>query len=426
MLRILRTLPFLRQPFPRSLPSHQLIRSTPRRSLVDQHGLVKVQHVRIKQRRRFQGLAYRFLNYVAYTSLIYVTLGLLLEEDDEEEDSGSHTDENEQHGEKDLKVSDTGDVDAAKPTKNEEDAIFIPLGFAYQLPRQFYKGTDPEWQSFVKLSHDKNLCNSLKHQLAGLVGRHVGPSPSIEQVLGKGNKPVKFWLDIDFPDRPPPEYERKGIEITEDHIAWTTRPVHPLHYKKLQQALWPTSIASSVWASYKTIASLQYAKLKKHLNLPLNSETSNTSDSNAAELDLRNVHQRMSPEKQKSAPESESEKHTESSNASKSPGQPSTGSWSSDLSKKLPSWPAVPGLDDEIASAMTAFGKTFARTWQPASPPLERGTAVFSGFVELVGPKGVAVLDVVAGYHAAEARWTTVSVSVRRLQQKKQSPKGGR
>lgn len=44
----------------------------------------------------------------------------------------------------------------------EDDTIFIPLGFAYKLPQRFYKGTDPEWQSFVQLSKDKKLCEFLK------------------------------------------------------------------------------------------------------------------------------------------------------------------------------------------------------------------------------------------------------------------------
>lgn len=44
-----------------------------------------------------------------------------------------------------------GDVPADMP----EDALFIPLGFARQKPQAFYKGTDPEWQSFVDFSKDR-------------------------------------------------------------------------------------------------------------------------------------------------------------------------------------------------------------------------------------------------------------------------------
>ncbi len=44
----------------------------------------------------------------------------------------------------------------------EAKPIFIPLGFPYKLPRTYYKGTDPEWQSFIQLSKDKKQCNNLK------------------------------------------------------------------------------------------------------------------------------------------------------------------------------------------------------------------------------------------------------------------------
>ena len=36
-----------------------------------------------------------------------------------------------------------------------EDAIFIPLGWARQLPSTFYKGSDPEWQGFLEFSQDR-------------------------------------------------------------------------------------------------------------------------------------------------------------------------------------------------------------------------------------------------------------------------------
>lgn len=48
-----------------------------------------------------------------------------------------------------------GEEDVEVPDEMPEDAIFIPLWFARQLPPTFYKGTDPEWQSFIEFSKDK-------------------------------------------------------------------------------------------------------------------------------------------------------------------------------------------------------------------------------------------------------------------------------
>ena len=45
--------------------------------------------------------------------------------------------------------------DADIPEEMPEDALFIPLWFARKKPKTFYKGTDPEWQSFVDFSKDR-------------------------------------------------------------------------------------------------------------------------------------------------------------------------------------------------------------------------------------------------------------------------------
>lgn len=37
----------------------------------------------------------------------------------------------------------------------EEDSFFIPLTWARKLPRTYYKGSDPEWQDFVKVAKDQ-------------------------------------------------------------------------------------------------------------------------------------------------------------------------------------------------------------------------------------------------------------------------------
>ena len=40
------------------------------------------------------------------------------------------------------------------PEEPPEDSWFIPLGWARQRPQTFYKGHDPEWQSFVQFSQN--------------------------------------------------------------------------------------------------------------------------------------------------------------------------------------------------------------------------------------------------------------------------------
>lgn len=37
---------------------------------------------------------------------------------------------------------------------DEEDALFIPMTIPKKMPREYYRGSDPEWQEFKKLSQD--------------------------------------------------------------------------------------------------------------------------------------------------------------------------------------------------------------------------------------------------------------------------------
>ena len=45
--------------------------------------------------------------------------------------------------------------DVEVPETMPEDALFIPLGRVRQRPHTHYKGSDPEWQSFVEFGNDR-------------------------------------------------------------------------------------------------------------------------------------------------------------------------------------------------------------------------------------------------------------------------------
>lgn len=48
------------------------------------------------------------------------------------------------------------------PDELPEDAIFIPLWWGTKRPDRYYKGSDPEWQSYVKFSHDKKKAHATR------------------------------------------------------------------------------------------------------------------------------------------------------------------------------------------------------------------------------------------------------------------------
>ena len=51
----------------------------------------------------------------------------------------------------------------------DEDATFIPLGWARQCPQQPYKGTDPEWQEFVNFSRDEERGAQVRRKIQSLL-----------------------------------------------------------------------------------------------------------------------------------------------------------------------------------------------------------------------------------------------------------------
>lgn len=72
-----------------------------------------------------------------------------------------------------VKEGEEKEEDFQIPDEIPEDAIFVPLGFARQLPRTFYKGTDPEWQSFIEFSKDKKRSQLVRSTYSLILRRLV-------------------------------------------------------------------------------------------------------------------------------------------------------------------------------------------------------------------------------------------------------------
>lgn len=105
--------------------------------------------------------------------------------------------------------------DATPQEKEEMDKnpFFIPfLGTTRPLPLKPYKGTDPEWQEFIKFSKNAQLQNQIREDLANIVSNAVARYPFVKlQLQGDAKLKIrKHWLDIDYPRAPPRQFERSG------------------------------------------------------------------------------------------------------------------------------------------------------------------------------------------------------------------------
>ena len=75
-----------------------------------------------------------------------------IEDEEDQEQSVRQIEGAELEGQEAEEVGDEMGV----PGEMSEETWFIPLWFARERPRTFYKGTDLEWASFVKFSGDKD------------------------------------------------------------------------------------------------------------------------------------------------------------------------------------------------------------------------------------------------------------------------------
>lgn len=93
----------------------------------------------------------------------------------------------------------------------DEPLVFLPFPFTTEEVKQPpYRGSDPEWQTFVKVSQDKKLLQEIKNGLANEIKRGVERNPAFNKLLGGEVAVRKFWLDIIFPPAPPPIHYVSG------------------------------------------------------------------------------------------------------------------------------------------------------------------------------------------------------------------------
>ncbi|KAL2063250.1 hypothetical protein VTL71DRAFT_5055 [Oculimacula yallundae] len=312
----------------------------------------------------------------------------------------------------------------------EEPPIFIPFpGTTKQLPLVPYRGSDPEWQEFVKFSKDKARHQKLREEVTDFVQKVVGKTQVLKVRCGEPMTLRRHWLDIDFPPAPPPLFERKGLELGSFEV--TTRPVDSLTVFKIRNALWPTAVMQSFWSFTKVVVADESQRLAGMLGirsstplsidqlfaqqqqllkggqapqLPTNASTpTQVSDAprdrkeRMAEIRAeREAFMKLSPAEKREAVIEDAKK--------------------SNL-KNL-------AIRDYFLKPITAFKAKLAQTWRPVPNYPPRGSLIISGLVELESPKAMLVFDVRAAWDPKTREFDSRSMSIklRRFQQKKQSP----
>lgn len=307
--------------------------------------------------------------------------------------------------------------------EEDEKPLFIPFpGTTKMIEPVPYRGSDPEWQEFIKFSRDTALSKRIRDELAQYVRQLADRHPVLKMRCGKGMKLRRYWLDVDFPTIPPPEYERSGIEIADDYIAWTTMPVDSLIVHKIRHAFWPTALVKSTWSFTKTLFvddTRRFAKL-------LGFQTSTPPSFDQIVAQQQRMMKKPLPTRDGPARETpaltDPRKAITGTNALEKSDMMTGEANASNKEAKLGEY-----IYAHFFRSIMAFKGTLSRTWKPAPNYPPRGSILVGGLVELDSPKAWLVFDVRAAWDPKTKSYDPRSlyISLRRLQPKKQGPLGG-
>ncbi|POS86115.1 hypothetical protein EPUL_001586 [Erysiphe pulchra] len=307
----------------------------------------------------------------------------------------------------------------------QQQPLFFPLPLTWkEIKQASYRGSDPEWQEFIKLSKQQDVIQQIRRDLANIILNAVKKHPLLILRVGNKMKVRRYWLDVDFPLEPPPEYIQSGIEIGNDYIAWTSQPVDSGTVRKFQRVLWPSSMTISTWNFAKVVIADYLEKianmigfktaapptleqiLTRHRQLMKGSKIS-PHDGSSLEPQLYPVGVDVSP-----APSIKQPKQNQESSQEES----------ENVVEEI-----ITGLRQQFSGPLSAFKKSFAKSWKDATPNPPRGCICVSGLVEIETTKAYLIFDVMAHWDPQTRSYDIESLAagLRRIQLKKQAPKDG-
>jgi hypothetical protein len=364
-------------------------------------------------------------------------ISIEVEEDEEEEKDNKQRSSrpgnqigNEDGGEE----ADEGDVEEEDEEEDDDydDAlIFLPTGFSRPKPKTFYRGSDPEWQEYRKVATDRprvekirsthamrsGLCQSLTatDELSALIRSIAKKNPGYAARLGtidasKG----KAWIEVKFPDGPPIEYERPGIELTED-LEWrkATRPVEELHHQRLAKLLYPSAVSTAIYQDTKRKAAVSWRSFQSYLGWEVKAEPTT----------VKQVIQKVLADPAAPSPPGTSAAPAASdSTASAAPDNKQPAETDSPLAKDVGF--ALPD-PKKLTLDLTQFRQDFRKAVKPYAMQPPRGTFVVMGLIEVYGDRARMTLNVSAAYDPKQGRYVSLQAAVWNLVDHRQRPRGG-
>ncbi|OLN81497.1 hypothetical protein CCHL11_10311 [Colletotrichum chlorophyti] len=313
--------------------------------------------------------------------------------------------------------------------EEETEPWFIPFPFTTkQVAQPPYKGTDPEWQQYVRISKDKELQKRIRSDLANGVKRSMEKYTTLTSRLGSKVSLRRYWLDIDFPYRPPPVYYSSGLLLEGDGLYWSTQPVDSLTVHRLNKILWPEAMTVSTWAFVSALVKQHAQDVSRFLGFESSNRIQYTRTAPDGNIQKRKTEGPL-PSTDRQTPDG-----TPADNASPNVGkttdarqteEPESGGRTNFLRDTAISH--IEGMKQITDGPAREFRKKLAQKWKSTKAHPPNGCVLVSGFIEVEMPKAFVLVDVWGHWNPKTEKYDGKSfhMNIRRIQMKQQGPLRG-
>lgn len=398
-----------------------------------QPAVVRMQRVRFQKKRPKLStiLVSAGVSYALY-EILTRTLEVSVVEEDEDED------EDEEEGEEEMTDEERKKHEAYMAYMRAP--LFIPFpGFTQMIEPQPYRGSDPEWLAYVRVSKNAALLVKIRRSLAEMTRRAIAAYP---QPVVRGLKDAtisKYWLDIYYPYKPPPVFVRQGLSIGENGITWSKRYVDSLAVFWTREALWPSVLTSSIWSFTSALMTQNATAVAKFLGFE-----SGTQPLPDMQQTIGRIQQQFGARPGKSGSASPSTSSPDRMGSGATSGslpqvdKRSVGSTTtpeamgpgSNVGNTVPTATSVKDMylvrtaQEHTSGPWDKFKQTFTQKWRgaPSFPP--RGSILVTGIVELETPRHVLSIDCSSWWDPRTEKFDpkTTKMQLRIIRAKVQSP----
>lgn len=326
----------------------------------------------------------------------------------------------------------------------EAQPIFFPLPFTFQVVESRpYKGTDPEWQAYIRIARDRELLMKIRNDMLDTVRAAAEANPILRHRCGKEMTVRKHWLDLDFPYRPPPKITRDGLLLNSEGLGYVTAEVDAVTMMRISRALWPEPVALSATSFVTTLCRQNMQNVARFFGFGEDEKSSRPA--------VRPIGAPPPPEELaklsamlKRAVEDTKEGQKGDTSATglyPAPQQPrpqpearparpdktktTPGEWQ-DLSGLMNAKDLIPfeSVRTSIDAAWRAFRQKLSETWHPLRPQPPGGSVGVSGLVELQSKTSRVMIEVTAFWDPKTRKYDapTMHMKLRSIRPRQQMP----